>query len=140
MPHSVRQGVFSQMKTANVSLTYTATMASRGVLFKPDRSDEIFEFSTLGAKGQDSFLGEIYALVANCALELDLLSRCKFCHNEATNRRFRRRRLASTRQRCRLFRLERFANLMPAACRLQSSREPSLGSRGWGELTSRQSF
>jgi len=41
----------------------TATMASRGVLFRPFESDEISEFSTLGAKGEDSFWG-IYALIA----------------------------------------------------------------------------
>jgi len=47
-------------------------MASRGVLFRPFESDEISEFSTLGAKGKIAF-GEIYALVANCPLEFDLL-------------------------------------------------------------------
>jgi len=40
---------------------------SRG-LFRPFESDEISEFSTLGAKGKIAF--EIYALVANCPLSL----------------------------------------------------------------------
>jgi len=44
-----------------------ATMASRGVLFRPFESDEISEFSTLGAKGKIA-LGSI--LVANCPLEI----------------------------------------------------------------------
>jgi len=70
-------------------------MASRGVLFRPFESDEISEFSTLGAKGEDSFWGRFTLLVAIARWSLDLLSRCKFCHNEATNRRFRRYRLAS---------------------------------------------
>jgi len=50
--------------------------ASRGFCLDPE-SDEISEFSTLGAKGEDSFW-EIYALVANCPLEFDLLSGVSF--------------------------------------------------------------
>jgi len=41
-------------------------------LFRPFESDEISEFSTLGAKGEDSFWGDLRFLVANCPLEFDL--------------------------------------------------------------------